>query len=84
MLVFWLQVPVVEVAAFSSVHDMIHAAIISHGTTASLREVRSDPPAALLSGVQVCRRRSVCLRVETHGALAVGHILCAAAAPGCW
>jgi hypothetical protein len=33
---------VMEVEAFCSVHDMIHAAIYSYGTQASLREVR--PP----------------------------------------
>lgn len=33
---------VVEVDAFASVHDMIHAAIASFGTQATLREVQSS------------------------------------------
>lgn len=31
---------VMEMDAFCSVHDMIHAAILSYGSQASLREVR--------------------------------------------
>ncbi len=42
-----------EVDAYSSVHDMIHASIISHGPQATLREVRQaasllSPPSLLL------------------------------------
>lgn len=38
---------VVEVDAFASVHDMIHAAIASYGKQATLREVSVDPCMAL-------------------------------------
>lgn len=37
---FGAVVQVMEVDAFCSVHDMIHAAILSYGCQASLREVR--------------------------------------------
>ena len=40
-------VQVVEVDAFASVHDMIHAAIASYGKQATLREVRLNVPTSL-------------------------------------
>ena len=42
---FCLQV--MEVEAFCGVHDMIHAAILSHGSQASLREVINPTKDAL-------------------------------------
>lgn len=44
-----LVLQVVEVDAFASVHDMIHAAIASYGKQATLREVSVDPCMALYS-----------------------------------
>ena len=38
---------VMEVEAFCGVHDMIHAAILSYGSQASLREVMAPPLAPL-------------------------------------
>lgn len=49
---------VVEVVAFASVHDMIHAAIASYGKQATLREVRpisASPTCFCTSVVTLCK-----------------------------
>ena len=67
--IFCIQV--MEVEAFCGVHDMIHAAILSHGSQASLREVinptkilcpntRSSCPETKGSKPQHLYKRSIC------------------------
>ncbi|KAK9797807.1 hypothetical protein WJX73_009571 [Symbiochloris irregularis] len=56
------EIQVFEVAAFSSVHDMIHAAISSHGPSASLREIYR---ACELRG-RIAYKRSGGSRLITH------------------
>ena len=64
-----LCLQVMEVEAFCGVHDMIHAAILSHGSQASLREViKPTKELCLTPDLNVCRIKETNFNALARGA----------------